>query len=319
MERKGEDAATSGISAADPEDAVLGLYSAVEESARILGVTCARDDVLSLLRVYGESLSQAVVAFRVATGERHAGELDCRFTVPWGVDPYALAVSNGLTVQTDHPVGALLSDIGERCPIDGYGVDFGVAGGFKKIWIVLPRGDLQGIGKLAAIPSMPRSLGENVNFFARHGLGETAGLLGIDYRHRTVNVYFGEQPAECFRPQTVRAMLDEVGQKAPSERMLEIAQQAFGIYVTLSWESPKLERICFAVATSDPTELPVRLGPDIERFVDHVRRSGAGGKFVCAVASLPDSEYYKLQAYYRWRPEVLDIMQLSGGDTEAPV
>jgi hypothetical protein len=319
MERKNEDTLTSEVTGADPEDSVLGLYSVIEESARLLEVACSRKKVLPILSVYGDALAQAVIAFRVATGARHAGELDCRFSVPPDVDPYAMAVSNGLTARTDHPVGALLSDIRESCPIDCYGIDFGVIGGFKKIWAVLPRDYLQVVSKLADIPSMPHSLGENIDFFARHGLGDRAGLLGIDYRNRTVNVYFGEQPAECFEPETIRSMLREAEQADPSEQMLRLSQQAFGIYVTLNWDSLKLERICFAVATSDPTELPVRLTPEIERFVKHVQHSEAGRKLVYAVASSPDGEYYKLQSYYRWRPEIRDIMQLSDSVIKDPV
>ena len=319
MERQQKDIAMSEVAGAGPEDAVESLYSVVEESARLLEVPCSREKVLPVLDVYGDGLAQAVVAFRMGTGARHAGDLDCRFTVAPGVDPYELAVSHGLTARTDHPVGRLLSDIRDHCPVDGYGIDFGVVGGFKKIWLVLPRGDLQGIPKLAGIPSMPRALGESIDFFARHGLGDTAGLLGIDYRNRTVNVYFGEQPPGCFEPEAIRAMLREVEQAEPSDQMLRLGQKAFGIYVTLSWDSPKLERICFAVATADPTELPVRIDPKVERFVRHVRNSQDNPKFVYAVASQPDGEYYKLQSYYRWRPEVLDIMQLSDGAVKDPV
>lgn len=301
------------------DDSVLSFYSVIEESAQLLEVACSREKVMPILSLYGDALAQAMIAFRVATGERHVGELDCRFTVPRDVDPFALAVSNGLLARTAHPVSDLLSDIGEECAIDSYGIDFGVVGGFKKIWVVLPRTDLQPVAKLAGIPSMPRSLGENIDFFARHGLGDTAGLLGIDYRNKTVNVYFGEQPAECFEPETIRSMIREIEQTEPSEQMLRLGEKAFGIYVTLNWDSPKLERICFAVATDDPAELPVSLDPRIERFVAHVKRSEAGGKFVYAVASSPDGEYYKLQAYYRWRAEVLDIMQLSDGAIKEPV
>jgi hypothetical protein len=319
MEHKDGDTLTSEVAGADLEDPVLGLYSVIEKSARLLEIPFSREKALAILSVYGDDLAQAIVAFRVATGERHANELDCRFSVPSNVDPYELAVSHGLASRTDHPVSDLLSDIRECCPIDSYGIDFGVVGGFKKIWLVLPRTDLQEVSKLAGIPSMPRSLGDNAGFFARHGLGDTAGLIGIDYRHRTVNVYFGEQPAECFEPETIRSMLREAEQAEPSEQMLKLGQNAFGIYVTLNWDSPKLERICFAVATSDPTELPVRLDPKIERFVRHVQESEAGRRFVYAVASSPDGEYYKLQSYYRWRPEITDIMQLSDGAIKDPV
>src|SRR5215468_8574359 len=90
------------------------LYSAIEESAQLLEVACSRDKVWPVLTAYKDVLAQAVIAFRVSTGARHVGELDWRFTVPKGVDPYAIALSNGLTTETDHPVGALLSDIQGR-------------------------------------------------------------------------------------------------------------------------------------------------------------------------------------------------------------
>jgi hypothetical protein len=314
MERTDVDNATNDIAGADQEDAVLNLYSVIEESARLLEIPCSRDKVMPILSAYGGDLAEGIIAFRVATSARQAGELDCRFTIPKGVDPYELAVSNGFTSRTDHPVADLLSDIGGCCPVDSYGIDFGIVGGFKKIWLVLPRDDLQALSKLADIPSMPRCLGESADFFDRHRLGNTTGLIGIDYRYRTVNIYL--PPNQAFEPETIRSMIREVDQADPSEKMLKIGQLAFGVYVTLNWDSPKLERICFAVGTSDPTALPVPLDPVIERYVRHIQSSNADHRFVYAVASSPDGEYYKLQFYHQWRPEVLDIMQLSPGPTQ---
>ncbi|MFF0199778.1 aromatic prenyltransferase [Streptomyces sp. NPDC005017] len=319
MERQHQDTTISEAAWAGPEDAVRGLYAAIEESARTLEVPCEPDKVLPLLNAYGDGLAEAVVAFRVATGERRAGDLDTRFTVPREVDPYQRAVEKGLLPRTGHPVGELLGDIRAHCPVDSYGIDFGIVGGLKKIWIVLPRTDLQSVAKLAGIPSMPRGLGASIDFFQRHGLGDTAGLLGIDYRNKTVNIYFGEQPAECFEPEAIRSMLAEAGQAAPTERMIALGRKAFGIYVTVSWDAPRLERICFAVATANPLELGVPIDPRIERFVEHVRASQTNRKFVYAVASQPDGEYYKLQSYYRWADEVMDIMQLSDAAIEDPV
>ena len=123
------------------QDAVQALYSAIEEAAGLLEVAYAPDDVLRVLNLYGGDLTQAVVAFRVATGAGRAGELDCRFTVPQDVDPYRLAVDNGLLEKTDHPVSRLPADLRDTCPLDGYGLHFGVAGGLKKIWVVLPTGN----------------------------------------------------------------------------------------------------------------------------------------------------------------------------------
>jgi hypothetical protein len=268
------------------QDAVQALYSAIEEAAGLLEVAYAPDDVLRILNLYGGELTQAVVAFRVATGAGRAGEL---------------------------------ADLRDTCPIDGYGIDFGVAGGFKKIWVVLPRTALQDVTKLAGLPSMPRSLGESLGFISRHGLGDTVGLLGIDYRNRTVNIYFGEPPAGGIAPESVRSMLREVDQAEPSEQMLRLGRQAFGVYVTLDWDSPVIERICFAVATTDPASLPVELDERIGLFVRHVQRADPHTKFVYAVASQPDGEYYKLQSYYRWGAGVPEIMQLPEGALADPV
>lgn len=301
------------------KDAVQALYSAIEEAAALLEVEYARDDVLRILDLYGGDLSQAQVAFRVATGARRKGELDCRFTVPQGIDPYQLAVDNGLLEKTDHPVAQLLADLSDNCPVDGYGIDFGVVGGFKKIWVVLPRTALQDVTRLAGLPSMPRSLGESLDFIARHGLGETVGLLGIDYRNRTVNIYFGEPPAGGIAPESVRSMLREVDQAEPSEQMLLLARQAFGVYVTLDWDSPIIRRISLAVATTDPASLPVELDERIGMFVRHVQRADPSTRFVYAVASQPDGEYYKLQSYYRWDSGVPEIMQLPEGALADPV
>jgi hypothetical protein len=272
------------------------LYSFIEETARLLDVPCSRDKVWPILTAYGDALpkSKDEFMFRVASGARKAEKLDCRFSISNEVDPYAVALSNDLTTKTDHPVGALLSDVQGRCPIDSYGVDFGVVGGFTKTWLYFPGDDKQGLSRLADIPSMPRSLAENISIFPRHGLGDKASLIGIDYQHKTVNVYFTGLPAECGEPKTVLSMFREIGLPDPNEQVLELSQKAFAIYVTLSWDSSKIERICFAILTADPMALPVRLGPKIEQFVRRVPYAAAERKFVFGAVSSANGEYYKL-------------------------
>ncbi|WP_225839267.1 aromatic prenyltransferase [Streptomyces sp. NK08204] len=287
------------------------LRAVIEESARLLGVPCARETVGPVLTTYGDAFEHdaTVVAFRVATGVRHVGELDCRFmTHPKHRDPYALALSNGLTPKTDHPVGALLADMQERLPVDSHGIDFGVVGGFKKIYSFFTPDDLQELSALTGIPSMPRSLAENAGFFARYGLDDRVGVIGVDYPSRTVNVYFNDVPEDCFRSGTIRSMLRDSGFGEPSERMLRIGAASFGLYVTLRWDSAKIERICFAVTTTDLSSLPVRVEPQIERFVSSVPHTGGDGKFVYGVALAPEGEYYKLESHYKWKPGTMDFI-----------
>jgi hypothetical protein len=290
--------------------ALADLYSAIEGTARPLDVPCSRNQVWPILAAFGDgedALAEAVIAFRVATDIGHDGELDCRFTIPQGVDPYDRALANGFTAKTDHPVGALLADFQERYPVDTYAIDFGVVAGFKKIYAFFPPLDLS---KLAGIPSMPRGLGEHLGLSDRYGLGDKASCLGIDYPGRTANIYYAGILANGFERDAVLSMLKETGQLEPSEQMLSLAQAAFGIYITLSWDSPKIKRICFAAMTPDPMTLPIPLDPKIDKFVRRMQDAGTESKFVCGVASSPRGEYYKLQSYYQWRPWLFELTAL---------
>jgi 6-linalyl-2-O,3-dimethylflaviolin/7-geranyloxy-5-hydroxy-2-methoxy-3-methylnaphthalene-1,4-dione synthase len=284
--------------------AAAELYSVIEKSAQLLDIACSHGRVWPILTTYADALvHSSPLAFRVATGLRHVGDLDCRFvTHPKDRDPYPVALSHGLISATDHPVGALLSDIKTRCPIDGYGIDFGVVGGFKKVYAGFAPDDLQELSKLADLPSMPPSLTANFPFFARHGLADKVAFIAIDYPYRTVNVYFNEVPAQCFAPRTVRAMLGQLGLPEPSERMLRLGQDAFGLYVTLNWNNAQVERFCFGVTSTDLAALPVPLEPAIEHFAKSVPFAGGSRKFVYGVAASRDGEYYKLESHYKWTP-----------------
>lgn len=297
------------------------VYSAIEESARLIDVTSSREDVWPVLTTYEDALTEAVIVFSVATSERHAGELDYTITVPAeGDDPYALALANGLTEETDHPVGSLLSDVREQCPVAGYAIDAGVVGGFKKIYTFFPQDDLQGLAKLSDIPSMPRSLAKNAGLFERHGLDGRVTMLGIDYQRRSVNLYFGRLPAECLEPETILSLLREIGLPEPKEEMLEFAGRSFAIYATLTWDSSEIERICFAVPpgpdmiTLDPSRLPARVEPKIERFATNSPYAYDGPRMlVYGITWSPGGEYYKLGSYYQLPPQTRKLLVAFNG------
>src|SRR5262249_16872735 len=192
--------------AAEVED----IYSAIEESARLLNVPCSRDKAWPILTAYGHALTEVAIIFSVSTGSQ---EFDYTIQVPPGIDdPYAHALSNGFGAETDHPVGALFPDIQARISVDEYFFDCGVVGGFQKLYASFPH-DLQRVSNLADIPSMPRAVAENASFFSHHGLGDVT-LIGIDYKRKTMNLYF-QLPAAVagnLEPKIVLSMLHEIGQ-----------------------------------------------------------------------------------------------------------
>ncbi|KOV57734.1 aromatic prenyltransferase [Streptomyces sp. MMG1121] len=291
---------------------VAGLYSVIEESSRLAGITCARDKVWPILTAYGDALAQAVVAFRVATGERNAKDFDCRFTMlPKSMDPYAVALSNGLTVKTDHPVGSLLEELHREFPVESSGIDFGVVGGFKKTWSFFPTDALQSLSDLVRLESLPAAVAGNLDFFTRYGLADKVSLVGIDYPSRSVNLYFGAAPEENFRAEGITSILRDAGLPAPSDRLIRLGTRAFGIYATLTWDSPKVERITIAAMTPDPTTLPVRIEPKIEHYVKNAPYSTDDRQFVYAITSSPKGEYHKLQSYYKWQSRVENVLLVS--------
>jgi hypothetical protein len=289
---------------------VENVYSAIEESSRLLDVACSRDKVVPILTAYEDALAESVVVFSMATGKSHAGELDYSFVMmPKDIDPYALALSNGLTAETDHPVGALPADIDERCPVESYGADFGVVGGFKKTYSVFPVDDLQAVPKLADIPSMPRSVAENASLFARYGLDDKVKMIGIDYERRTMNLYFAMLPAELREPETILSMLREIGLPEPSEQLLEFAQKAFSLYPTLSWDSSKIERLCFAAITPGSVEFHPDIDPEVEQFARSAPHAYAGERILVHGNTVsPGGEYYKLGSYYKLPPQARQLM-----------
>lgn len=286
------------------------LYAAIEKSARISNIPCTPDAVRPALTAFGAMLTQSVMSFRVVTEARRAGDLDYRFlTLPSDIDPYRIAVSHNLIPDTDHPIGTLLDQVREHCPVDSYGIDLGVVGGFKKIWPFFPADSVQKVSDLATLPAMPAGLADHADMFARHGLEDKVGLLGIDYHDKTMNVYFPGLPAEHFQPDAIVALHRDAGFAEPSEEFLSLTRQAFDIYATFGWESNRIERLCFPVITADPTSLPVPLEPRFADLLDRVPITTNERRFTYAATSSPGGESYKFSWFYRWQPRILDKMK----------
>jgi hypothetical protein len=54
---------------------------------------------------------------------------------------------------------------------------------------------------------MPRSLAGNINYFARHSLDDRVSLIGIDYQHRTMNLYLSEMADQMLLPNSANGLV----------------------------------------------------------------------------------------------------------------
>lgn len=276
------------------------LQSAVEEAAGLLDIDCPPDRIRPLLTTFQDAFVSAVVLNIVTSGGR-IEDLSFDFAVPTGLgDPYALALSCGLAEETDHPVRALLADLRARLPVQTYGVDFGITGGFKKAYASFPLGELQGLAELAAVPSMPPALGEHLDSFAKYGLDGKVSAVAIDYAHRTWNVYFNGLSAEHVEREAVLSMIGEFGLPAPSAQLLDFIGASSAFYPTFGWDSSKVERLSFSAKDVAPTALPARIAPTFAKFAGGAPYTYQGERVIVYAGALsPSEEYYKLAAYYQ--------------------
>ncbi|XRQ14266.1 aromatic prenyltransferase [Actinomadura welshii] len=281
------------------------VYSAIEESARMLDVPFSRDKVWPILTTFGEALGENLVVLGVQTGERHAGELDYSFAAPPSVgDPYPYARSKGFVAETDHPVGSLLSDIHAHIPVREYGIDCGVVTGFRKFYAHFPH-DLQKLSKLTDIPSMPHAVAENAGLFARYGLDDVA-MIGVNYEQRTMSVYFQFGVEGQLEPKAIRSMLREIGLHEPDNRTLEYVHRTMRANFTFGWESSKITRVALAPPPRrglDLAALPTRLAPHIARFATSAPRVYGGERVnLFAAKWSADEEMLEICSYYRLSP-----------------
>lgn len=284
------------------------IYSAIKESARLVEAPFSRDKVWPVLSAFEGGFSDAggVIFSLQAGGQVAEFEYSVQVSPEIG-DPYAHALANGFFTETDdRPVRALLAEILALAPTSEHYIDCGIVGGFKKIYANFPH-DPQKVAKLAEIPSMPRAVGENAEFFARYGLEDVA-LVGVDCRSKTINLYFqlSAPLAGNLAPQTVRDMLRETGMSEPSDKMLAYAGKAYRVYATLGWDSSEILRISFAPLprrSIDLAELPARLEPRIAQFMQDTPHKYAGALLNATAAKWSKtSEFLDLASYYRVSP-----------------
>ncbi|TQM71883.1 aromatic prenyltransferase Orf2 [Actinomadura hallensis] len=279
------------------------FYNAVEETSRMMGVPFDRDKVRPLLTGYRGAFAEGNgIVFSVHADERHAGELNYAITVPPEIeDPYAHAVSHGFVVETGHPTATLLSDVRAQASVAEHFCDCGVVGGFRKLYAHFPH-DLQEVAKLAEIPSMPRSLADNVGLFTRYGM-EKVAMIGVNYRQRHVSVYFQFTPDTRPEPDAVRAMLREVGLPDPDEKLLDFAHRTLRANITLGYESSDVLRVALAPPPRrglDLSEVPARIEPHIERFATGIPRTYSGDRVnLFAVKWAPEGEFLEVCSYYQ--------------------
>jgi len=273
------------------------LYDAIIQTAHIADVPYNTDIIWRVLNAYPDFFSGSSIAFRTTTKAKEKRGLNVRY-IELGVphDPYLIALSEGLITKQGHPIDDFLSEIQSQYSIRGYGVDFEVNYGFEKIWSFFPDAP-QPIEAIYSLSSLPDSIRNYADYFAKYELA-TVNVFGLDYRHNSMNLYFPMERPGAFPPHKIASMIEDLELEIPTQEILEYCSIANPVYYTFSWDSSKIERLCFAVVTSDLSLIPVHLDPVIARYTAQAPFAGNARTFIFNITFGSSEDYIKIENDY---------------------
>ena len=246
------------------------FYRDIRRAAEVVGVPFNEEAITPILEAFGPRFQDSEVSLRTTNHPVAQRDLSVRYvnvTLPED-NPYEVAVERGFLLPDDHPVHRLYADIRARLPMIGSGVDSVVSSGMQKIWPFVRGATPEDIYTL---PSIPPSVQQHDGYFKKYGL-ESAWLFAIDYKSRTMNIYFNFLPAAPGMPhdrETIVNMITDLGFRLPPDEEIEANRGNVMIYLTFSWDSPKCLRASFVIPHGPADQFP-RLDPFLNDILDKI-------------------------------------------------
>ncbi|HOV26937.1 MAG TPA: aromatic prenyltransferase [Pseudobacteroides sp.] len=280
------------------------------KSAEIAEVSYSREVIEKVLHIYEKNFSHSLVpvTFRTTTKKLEKRGLNIRYVDFWTPhDPHAIAISNGLIAKQGHPIDNLFEEIQANYPVMGYGIDFGVLTGFEKIWPFFAPHIPQPVQKAYAMKSLPDSVKKNSDFFTKFNLDNFA-LFAIDYHNRSTNIYFMTSSIGKFSSEKIAAIIKELDFATPSQELIDYCTNAITFYCTYTWDSPKIERICFGVLAQDQSTIPTHLNPLIEKYSLNAPILSENRKFIYSITFARQGDYIKIENDYSG--SMVDLMHM---------
>lgn len=94
------------------------------------------------------------------------------------------------------------------------------------------------------------------------------------------------------------ALVEELGFEAASKEAMEGCLKAAHLNYTFSWDSEKIERLCFGMGVDTPEEVPVHFHPLMKEFIEKTPLQSDSRKFIWGVTFSPNGFYYKIENDY---------------------
>ena len=263
----------------------------------ITGVKCNEKSIWKVLNTYSKFYKGSPVSMRTTTKPVENRDIAIRYVemmIPHNPDPYTTAINEGLIKNEGHPIHEMILEAQATFDMMGYGVDLDARRGLSKIWPFIIPGSIK---PLFSMKSIPTSMKKYEDFFFRHNL-TAFSLFAFDFSHKTMNIYFMLQKPSKASYENCKSLIEDLGFKLPSSELIERCRDAAHLNFTFSWESDKIERLCFGMACNDYNDVPMHLNPLIRGFVEKTPLQSEKNKFVWGLTLTNNGSYYKIENDY---------------------
>lgn len=269
----------------------------IQKLCELTDVRFNEDAIWKALNVYKKFYSGSSLSIRTTTKPIEKRDISVRYVemmIPHTPDPYTTALNEGLIERNSHPIHKMILETLDTFEIMGYGVDIDARKGFSKIWPFIIPGS---INPLFSMNYIPESIKKYEDYFNNHGL-TTLALFAFDFLNNTTNIYFMLKNPSTATHEKCKALVEDLGFDAASQEVMEHCCNAAHLNYTFTWDSEKVERLCFGMTCHNAKEVPVHLHPLIKEFVEKSPFQSDIHKFIYGVTFTPDGIYFKIENDY---------------------
>jgi hypothetical protein len=243
------------------------MYNDIVKTAQLVQAPYSEAVIKQMLATF-PGFSRGAVQFRTTTKSLSRRSLDVRYEDTNSLErPIEVARQAGYLADEGRNIDKFIFQLYESFPYLGDGVDFDVQKGLTKLWF-FPKGTFQ-VEQTFSLSAIPESVAGHQWFYDKYDL-HTVYIAGVDYFHRSMNLYLQFNQPSHHDPAVLREMVQDLGFEVSSDEAINYSQPAVSAALTFNWESPKVERICFYVVHPNRAATPKTLHPLIASFVDEV-------------------------------------------------
>lgn len=271
------------------------FYQDLLHTTRLVEVAYSETSIRNVLDTFGAGFLTGSVQFK--TTSRPAPRRGLYFRQEtMGQQQHALDIARdaNLLPNLDRPVDQLLHQVYATCPLQGFGIDAEVKYGLAKIWHFL--GEDVPIDQFYRLPAIPTSLVAHAPLFAEHQL-RVIRVLGADYQHDSMNIYFPTRHPLHHTPQFVKSLISSQGFALPSAEMIERCTDALSVAMTFNWRSQRIERMCFYTRARGRAAVPAG-DPVLTRFAQEAPTLGHAPFFIMGWSFGIADTYVKIEGDY---------------------